>query len=358
MRSKRDRDTGCSHRSDVGPVTLAEQLTAFCRAHLDDPEAVVVAAESTPGHAGFSSFFAVMSRGERRDYVLRVPPPNVKLEGTADVLRQARVIRALRGTGVPVVEVTWAGDDPRWFGRPYFIVPRLRGDTLRMGAGEWAAELPSGRLRPMARQAMQALVRLHRLDWRQHVPADGPPLDLGLDVRRWDRFWERAAEPGLVALGPAVKRRLLDRLPADPRIGIFHGDYQWTNLFYTEGTLAAIIDWELWGVGATLNDLGWILLFTDRDAWAHAGRARAPMPDPPELADMYGEALGEAPGDAAWYQALAAYKFSIIAGFNLMLHRRGKRDDPYWEVLRPSIPRLMERALEVLDQPRGGPGRV
>jgi aminoglycoside phosphotransferase (APT) family kinase protein len=337
-------------------VTLQEQLTAFCRAQLDDPEAVVLDVQATPGHAGFSTFFGVVSRGERRDYVLRVPPPSVKMEGTADVLRQARVIRALQSTGVPVVEVTWAGDDPQWFGRPYFIVPRLRGDTLRLGDGEWAAELPAERLRPMAQQAMRALARLHRLEWRQYVPADGPPLDLMVDVQRWDRFWERAAEPGLVALGPAVKRRLLDRLPANPRIGIFHGDYQWTNLFYTGETLAAIIDWELWGVGATLNDLGWILLFTDREAWAHEGRTRAPMPHPAELADMYAEALGEAPGDVAWYHALAAYKFSIIGGFNLMLHRRGKRDDPYWEVLRPSIPRLMERALELLDQARGLPG--
>ena len=37
-----------------------------------------------------------------------------------------------------------------------------------------------------------------------------------------------------------------------------------------------------------------------------------------------------------------------FGGFNLMLHRRGKRHDPHWEVLKPSMNRLMERALEVL----------
>ena len=330
-------------------VVLMEQLARFLRAQPGHEQARVLSMETTPGHAGLSFFFTMLAGNESREYVLRVPPANVKFEGTADVLRQARVITALRETGVPVAEVAWAGDDPQWFGRPYMIVPRLRGDCLRVSEGEWAAGLPAERLRPMAQQAMQVLARLHSLDWQRYVPGDGPPLDPAFDIERWDRFWERAAEPEMVALGPEVKRRLLERLPADPRVGIFHGDYQWTNLFYTDDRLAAVIDWELWGVGATLNDLGWILLFSDPEAWVHEDRSTAPIPRPAELEAMYAEALGEAPGDVAWYRALAAYKFSIIGGFNLMLHRRGKRDDPHWEVLKPSMPRLMERALEVLD---------
>jgi hypothetical protein len=51
----------------------------------------------------------------------------------------------------------------------------------------------------------------------------------------------------------------------------------------------------------------------------------------------------------AWFRALAGYKFAAISGFNLMLHRRGKRPDPYWERLESSIPRLFERGLEVLE---------
>jgi len=327
---------------------LKTRLTAFCRAHLDDPQASVLSVERTPGHAGFSFFVAVRTRGERKDYVLRVPPPNVKLEGTADVLRQARVIAALQGTGVPVPALAWSGDDPRWFGRPYVIVPRLRGDGLRTEPGEWAGAFSAERLRPMARQAMEALARLHRLDWRRHVPDDGPPLDLAVDVERWDRFRERAAEPDMVARAPEVKQGLLARLPAAPRAGICHGDYQWANLFYTDDRLVAILDWELWGVGAVLRDLGWILLFADDAAWAHEGRGPTRLPAPAELQAMYADAFGAAVEDVAWYRALAAYKFSIITGFNLMLHRRGKRPDPYWEVLRPSASRLLERALELL----------
>jgi aminoglycoside phosphotransferase (APT) family kinase protein len=327
---------------------LRERLPAFCRAHLG-PDARFVSAEMTPGHAGFSYFFAAEAGGRELRYVLRLPPPGVRLEGTADVLRMARVISALKGSGVPVAEVLWSGDDPQWFGRPYFVVERLEGDVLRTGPGEWGEHLSAGELRPMVQQAMEALARLHQQDWQKLVPNDGPPLDMTFDVERWDRFWERAAEPEMVALGPEVKRRLLARLPADARTGIFHGDYQWSNLFYNaERRLTAVIDWELWGVGATLNDLGWIVTFNDPANWVHRGRGSAPFPGPDELVAMYTESFGADPGDVAWYRALAGYKFAIITGLNLSLHRRGKRHDPHWEIMGPSARSLMEHSLELL----------
>ena len=63
---------------------------------------------------------------------------------------------------------------------------------------------------------------------------------------------------------------------------------------------------------------------------------------------MYEEAWGAFLPDLCWYRALAAYKFAIITGLNLSLHRRGKRPDPEWENLKLSMSTLTERALELL----------
>ena len=41
--------------------------------------------------------------------------------------------------------------------------------------------------------------------------------------------------------------------------------------------------------------------------------------------------------------------FAIITGFNLMLHRRGKRPDPSWEDTKLSIEPLLERARDLLE---------
>lgn len=332
---------------------LRSRLTPFCRAHLQDPETEVTRVERAPGHAGFSYFFDVMSRGLEEGYVIRLPPPGVKLEGTADVLRQVRALQALEGTDVPRAPLVWWGEDPEWFGTPYFVTLRLSGRVLTREGSHWLEDTPPDVRRRMAEQAMTALAGIHQVDWKQRADSLGPPLDLAIDVMRWERFRERAAEPEPMALGPKVRDRLLGRLPGKAQIGMFHGDYQWSNFLYgTDGTLLAVLDWELVGIGAVLNDLGWILTFSDPKAWAlpTALFGAGLLPEPEDLLEMYTRASGSEPGDVAWFRALAAYKFAVITGFNLMLHRRGKRHDPEWEVLKDSIPTLLAYALQRLDE--------
>jgi aminoglycoside phosphotransferase (APT) family kinase protein len=291
---------------------LARRLVPFLQAMYEDPAARTSDVYRMPGHAGFSYGFTATSGGRSESWYLRLPPPNVKWRGTADMLRQVEVLRALDGTDVPHCSVRWAGDDLQWFGRPYFVVPKLEGSA--------------------------------------RVPYLGDPIPFDEDVRRWDRLRERAANPELLARAPEARERLLERLPDDAPIGVFHGDFQWSNLFYSgAGELLAVIDWELVGVGATLNDVGWIATFNDPGAWAHAGAVSGQMPGADELVAMYVEAWRQPLPDLSWYRALAAYKFAVITGFNLGLHRRGKRPDPLWEAIAPSARSLIDRALERLD---------
>ena len=48
------------------------------------------------------------------------------------------------------------------------------------------------------------------------------------------------------------------------------------------------------------------------------------------------------------YRALAGYRFGAISCFNVMLHRRGKRHDPEWDLIAPSVKTLFGRAKELL----------
>ncbi len=328
---------------------LSRRLVPFCQHHYDDPDARVFDVHKMPGHAGFAYGFSVQSRNDREGWFIRLPPPNVQWKGTADVLRQVEVLNALDGTTVPHCSVRWSGADTQWFGCPYFIVPKLQGDVLRLGAGEWGAALSRNVLNDLGNQAMTALAKIHRIDWRKKTPYLGDPIPFEDDVVRWDRFYERAADPERLALVPQVRKRLLERLPKDAPVGVFHGDFQTANLFCSPtGTLLAVIDWELTGVGATLNDLGWIATFSDPAAWHKGTDARPSFLDPDTLIAMYTDAWGKPLPDINWFRALAAYKFAIISGFNLSLHRRGKRDDPLWEVSKLSMEPLVQRALDLL----------
>jgi aminoglycoside phosphotransferase (APT) family kinase protein len=328
---------------------LSRRLVPFCQTHYDDPNARVFDVHKMPGHAGFAYGFSVASRDVSDHWFIRLPPPNVQWKGTADVLRQVEVLNALDGTTVPHCAVRWSGADTTWFGCPYFIVPKLQGDVLRLGVGEWGAALAPAVLSDLGNQAMTALAQIHRVDWRTKTPYLGDPIPFEDDVVRWDRFYERAADPERLALVPQVRERLLSRLPKDAPVGVFHGDFQTANLFCSPtGQLLAVIDWELTGIGATLNDVGWIVTFSDRDAWHKGTDPRPAFLDPDTLIAMYSDAWGSPLPDINWFRALAAYKFAIISGFNLSLHRRGKRDDPLWEVSKLSMEPLVKRALDLL----------
>lgn len=327
---------------------LQQRLLPFCEVHFEETVVSVDNVRNMPGHAGFSYGFDVTTKSETTRWFIRVPPPNVNWRGTADVLRQVEVLNALDGSSVPHCSVQWSGEDLQWFGCPYFVVPFIDGDTLKVSPGEWASELSESKLHELGAQVMGALAEVHRIDISK-VPYLGEPVPFEDDVKRWDRFYDRSADKHLLSRAPECRERLLATIPHDAPTGIFHGDFQTSNLLCSlSGELVAVIDWELTGLGATLNDVGWICTFSDPDAWSTEGGGRPMFLDPQTLSGLYVSAYGRELPDISWFRALAAYKFAIITGFNLSLHRRGKRPDPSWEQTAYSMPPLINRALELL----------
>ncbi|MEE2892730.1 MAG: phosphotransferase family protein [Pseudomonadota bacterium] len=331
---------------------LRTRLVPFVRDRYGDSNARVDGVHKMPGHAGFAYGFTAHAAGGEESWFLRLPPPNVNWRGTADVLRQVTVLNALDATDVPHCSVRWSGGDGKeleWFGRPYFIVPKLDGDVLRLGPGEWGAALDGASLRALGAEVMRALAGIHRLPW-QALGYLGDPMPFADDVTRWDTFLERAADPERLDGARAVRQGLLDSIPEAAPVGVFHGDFQTANLFCSpDARLRAVIDFELTGIGATLNDVGWICTFSDAAAWASEGGQRPVFLDPEQLIGLYEAAWGDDLPDLSWFRALAAYKFAVITGFNLMLHRRGKRDDPLWETSKFSMSTLIARASDLLD---------
>jgi len=339
---------------------LTKRLGPFVQAKYADDNAQVFDVGAMPGHAGFAYGFSVETgdKNTRRveSWFLRLPPPNVNWRGTADVLRQVEALGALDGTSIPHCTVKWsAAGSPdtykkelKWFDCPYFVVPKLQGDVIRLAPGDWGHALTLERRQKLGRQVMRALVDIHAVKRQGGLDYLGESVALNEDVTRWDRLFEKSADPQRLKDAPKVRKRLLATLPKDAPVGLFHGDFQIANLFCSpQAELIAVIDWELVGIGATLNDLGWITIFSDPQAW-HASADRHMFLDPETLIDYYCEALGESVPKIAWFQALAAYKFALISGFNLSLHRRGKREDPMWEDARFSMDTLIDRALSLL----------
>ena len=321
------------------------------RARTGDPAAEVRTLAALPGHAGQSYSFELEQIADGRriseKLVLRLAPEGVRIAGPADVVRQARIMSSLADTAVPVPPIKWFGDEPHWFGRPYFVAAFVTGDKLALGDHEFSAdEQPR-----LARLTIATLAALHAVPWEPRRAAWGEPFTLADEMARLDTLIDRPTlEPAMVGRAPELRERMRASLPSQPRIGCVHGDLNWSNCLYENGALRAVIDWELAQIGAVLIDLGWICLFSDRATWVKQELVPRHVPAPEELVAIYRESSNAPVSDAeaAWFRAFACYRFGVITAFNVMLHRRGKRPDPMWEDIALTGPRFFERGLELM----------
>jgi aminoglycoside phosphotransferase (APT) family kinase protein len=332
--------------ASVDPEALHHRLDRWATVHYHEG-ATATFPEVMPGHAGLSFGFRVEHRGEvLDDLVVRLPPSGVRRSGNTDVLRQVPLLRALRVAEVPVPTVPWWDGDEQWFGVPYLMTTRLPGSTYSMrDQAAVAALAPAAALD----QAVDALAAIHRFDWRTHLPTWEQPKALDAEIRFWDPILAKSAEPGWIAAGERVRDRLLTTLPVDGPVGVFHGDFQTNNLLFHDGRLQAVLDWEISGIGDQRLDLGWLLMMNDAASWA-TGDQLPVLPPFEELVQRYAEAARRPVtlDQLAWFRALAGYRFGVIACFNVMLHRTGKRPDPEWDVIAPSVPLLFGRAADLL----------
>jgi len=344
---------------------MEDLLGAWARHHYG-PEASVDAVSPMPGNAGISFGFDVTApeRGAGSDQapvverlVIRVPPAGVRQKGNTDVLRQVPLLQALAAEGVPVPAVRWWGDDERWFGVPYLIVERLPGRSLNIFAPDPTFfDLSVTGVRSLFRQAVEALVATHRLDWRTRLPGWDEPRDLEAEIRYWEPILAKGDDDEWIAAGHDLRDALLASRPPDPEPGVIHGDFYNNNWVVDEsGRLRAVVDWEISAIGPSLLDLGWLCMMYDPESWGPTLREQlgwAPPVD--EIVALYEEASGAAVPDIAWYRALAGFRLSAITSLNVRLQRTGRRPpDPVWDVMAEAYPYRVGQARRLAGGGKG-----
>jgi len=329
------------------PLLVVEPLLAFLDAHgLGEGEP-----EIEPIGDGHSNVTYALRRGGA-ELAVRRPPRGPLAPSTHDVLREARVLRALEGSA-PVPRVLAVCEDPDVIGAPFYVMAMIEGevvsDSLPAAFDDEAAR------RRMGEELIDALVTVHAVDWRAAgLEGFGKPEGyLERQVRRFGGLWERNRTRELPAV-ERVGRWLGENLPESPAATIVHGDYRLGNVMYAPEPpprLVAIFDWEMSTLGDPLADLGYLCVFwVERDDppagvfEQHAFTRGDGWPARDELLARYEERSGRPLGDIAWYRVLALWKIIVFMEGNYRRALAGTVDDPYLTTFGEAIAGLADRA--------------
>jgi len=329
-----------SNVSRGGALTeqIRHDLEIACRAKLDLPGLkVVTVAPIAEGHSGFTYSVVVEDGGTATSYVLRLPPPNARIAGTADVMRQGRIMAALHDAGLPTPTVPIICSDPIVDGRPFILMDAVDGKRIEPTAVEEEAI-------DIATSAIDVLKRLQALPPDRTGLAGEEAVPLQVEMMRWAMLMQRAPEE-LTGRAGELGGLLATQVPAERPPTLVHGDYHFGNMLFRGAKVVAVLDWEIAELGQPLLDLGCLTVMTIRRQYRDA-------PNPGGAIDLSVEDFmrlyGIASDEMRWYTAMSLYKYAAILGYNLMLHRRGRRPDPMYEGLTDTIVGMIDEGISLL----------
>ena len=283
--------------------------------------------QNAPGHGelpeleqlsgGSQNVLLVVKRGGTR-MVLRMPGARADDKRLNELLREIRLVRALKGTDVPHAELIAADESGDVLGKPFYVMAEIDGWSP-MDSG-WQAPFDTDfeARRGLAFQLIEGAAKLGRVDWRaQGLEGFGRPEGFHeRQVDRWLSFLKGFQVRELPGLDEAAEWLRANR-PDHFTPGIMHGDYQFANVMYAHGAparLVAIVDWEMTTIGDPLLDLAWALLGYDgeeprtEDFYLDL----TGMPRRNELLAHYEAVSGLSTDNIDYYLVLANFKIGIV----------------------------------------------
>ncbi|MCW2981379.1 MAG: phosphotransferase family protein [Solirubrobacterales bacterium] len=333
--------------SDLAEVAPAEPLAAY----LDSLGLGTGAVRTRPIGDGHSNLTFLVEREGAR-VVLRRPPQGPLPPSAHDVIREARLLSALRPHGTPVPEVLGRCEDEGVIGAPFYVMAWVDGHVL-------TEEMPAGLVGEAERLSeclVDGLVDLHAVDATDDELAGfgRPDGYLERQLKRFGGLYETNVTRPLPDL-EAVADWLAANLPESPASTVVHGDYRLGNVMIAPSPtrLAAILDWEMATIGDPLADLGYMTAM-----WSEPTDPPNPVsdlssltrgagfPDRAFLAARYAERTGRSLDALPWYQVLAIWKASIFLEGSFRRFGAGTTSDPYFASLETGVPALAALALE------------
>jgi aminoglycoside phosphotransferase (APT) family kinase protein len=226
---------------------------------------------------------------------------------------------------VPVPSLVYSNTGAEPAPGEYFVMEAVAGRVPRNGTPTtngtptyhqegWVADLDRESRERLARNAIHALVKIHKLDWEQgfeflREPERGD-AGLGQYLSYQEDWYAWAAKGRSIPVIEEGLRWLRENEPGELRTCVTWGDARVGNMIFSDDLeVAAVIDWEMAAIGAPEMDVAWWFMF--EELFTAGGPPLPGIPTRTEMVSIYNEISGTTLRDLHYFDVLAWVRISI-----------------------------------------------
>ena len=312
--------------------------------------------------AGFSNL-TYWLKVDDREYVLRKPPHGANIKGGHDMLREYRVLKALKPSFSKVPQVHLYCEDDSIIGGTFYIMERVEGVILR-GKGIAASVEEKQVIYTQASEALlDTFVELHQVDYQAAGLGDlGKPEGyVERQIKGWSKRYFKAKTDELSAIENVIQW-LNDNIYPEKGYALIHNDFKYDNLVYEPNNwkqIIAVLDWEMATLGDPIMDLGTTLAYWIGPDDPPSVRLMTGLPtfEPgnptrSQLLDQYAQKTGYEIGNFSFYYAYGLFKLAVIVQQIYARYKLGYTKDPRFANLNIQTKQLGEMAWQSIQKNR------
>jgi aminoglycoside phosphotransferase (APT) family kinase protein len=296
--------------------------------------------------------------------VLRRPPLGHVLPTAHDMSREYRVLSALAPTNIPVPVTVAFCADTEILDAPFYLMRYVSGEVLR--TKEHGEHITTSQARQLSELVVDTMAAIHAVDFEAVGLGDfgRPDGYMTRQLARWQRQWELSNSREVPGYDELVQR-LTVSLPKSGDGTLVHGDLRLDNMLVTLApatAVAAVVDWEMSTLGDPLADLGLTLMYwTDagEQDWLRMSEGGSVTTIPgfmsrAEAAARYAEHTGRDISNIGYYTAFGCFKLAVVLEGIHARFLQKKTVGEGFEREGPAVPKLIERAHQLLDASEAG----
>ncbi len=257
-----------------------------------------------------------------QNFILRRPPFGDIAKSAHDMLREAKIIKALKPVYSYVPEIISICEDTSVLGCDFYVMEKLTGIIPRQNMPK-ELNLDEGQTRGLCLNVIDKLIELHQVDIKA-TGLDSLGKGVGYVERQisgWsDRYIKSKTDDATDF--KMVMDWLKSNMPADCGQSLIHNDFRLDNVVLNEQDplqIMGVLDWEMATVGDPLMDLGNSLAY-----WVEAGdepqfqmMRRQPthlkgMLTRNEVIEYYLEKTGRQVESFTFYEVYGLFRLAVI----------------------------------------------